>query len=367
MQLLEVNSIETVELFHQVASRIYRDDPNWIPHVIQEIEQIFDRDRNGGFSDGDAIRWVLFNRNFEPVGRIAAFYNKKDGNNTIGGIGFYECEDNDNYATALFNIAEEWLKTQGLTGVDGPINFGERHQFWGCLSEGKGSSIYQENYNPHYYTQQFIKNGYAYFFDSYCYEINISEIPFNWLDRVSKRSQNQDFTYKKFKQENAKDFASDYLTIASKAFQLTNRSVKIDQENIINQLNVQKSVLKEDFIWFAYKQEKPIGVIGYVMNWSGMVQHALNFSNGPQVQSLKGFVVAIDPAYQQKGVLVGLLHHFGQALLANEHINKLYICGIAGYSKAMQKIVSKFNGHLYMKHLTFRKFFNGSSVIPFYN
>lgn len=357
MKLLAVTEPEHIELFHQVAARIYQKDENWIPHVVKELEQLFDRAKNGAFQDGDAIRWVLFNRNFEPVGRIAAFYGKKSMGNTVGGIGFYECEEHEPYAKALFDQAETWLKAQGLESVEGPVNFGERHQFWGCQVEGFGLPIYQENYHPPYYQQQFLTKGYAPYFHSLCYQVNVNEIPFDWLEGLYKRTKTSDIEYRPFSTEQAETFAEDYLRIAAEAFQLANRTVKIDKNSILSQLNIQQSVLREEFIWFAYKNDQPVGVLGYLLNWSGLISNALNFGHEQSKKSLKGFLVAISPDQQQRCVLVGLLYHFGQALKANPEIDKLYICGIAEYSANVQSVAKKFNGKVVAKHLTFRKMF----------
>ncbi|MGB0523616.1 MAG: hypothetical protein ACPGJS_11685 [Flammeovirgaceae bacterium] len=355
MQLLEVTNSHTIELFHQVAARLYRNDPNWIPHVVQEVEQLFDPERNGAFQDGAAKRWVLLNRNFEPVGRIAAFYGKKSDGNTTGGLGFYECIADDRAAQGLFQQAESWLVAEGMMAVDGPVNFGERHQFWGCQTEGFGIPIYQENYHPNYYQNQFLTNGYQLHFKSLTFQVAVAQIPFRWLERLYQRTHQPTITYCKFNPEKSTQFAEDYLNIAAEAFQLKNRTVKLDKDSILSQLNIQKSVFQEDFIWFAYQDGNPVGVLGYVLNWAGLVANALLFGEETREKSLKGFLVAIKPEYQQTGILTGLLYHFGQALLANPDIKHLYICGIAEYSQNVRSVAKKFHAKQIASHITFRK------------
>ena len=40
----------------------------------------------------------------------------------LGHFGFFECEDNPETASALFGVAEDWLKSEGMTKIQGPFN-----------------------------------------------------------------------------------------------------------------------------------------------------------------------------------------------------------------------------------------------------
>ena len=48
----------------------------------------------------------------------------------------FECVNNQKAANLLFDTAKEWLTEKGYNSMDGPINFGERDKWWGCLVEG---------------------------------------------------------------------------------------------------------------------------------------------------------------------------------------------------------------------------------------
>ncbi len=89
------------------------------------------------------------------IGRIAAFINKKYKNKgddvPVGGIGFFECINDQDAADMLFDVAKHWLLQQGMEAMDGPINFGERDRWWGLVVEGFQTTVYCMNYNPPYY------------------------------------------------------------------------------------------------------------------------------------------------------------------------------------------------------------------------
>ena len=106
MKILEVNSPKLVDSFHQVPFRIYKKDPYWIPHIRQDVEAVFDKNKNKFFSHGEATRWVMFDDYGHLFGRVAAFINAKLASSfkqPTGGIGFFECLDDQKAAFALLD------------------------------------------------------------------------------------------------------------------------------------------------------------------------------------------------------------------------------------------------------------------------
>ena len=78
MRLIEVQDDKTRAAFQAVPRLIYSDDPVWIPHLIQDIDKVFDQDKNRIFKKGgQAKRWVAQDEDGQWVGRIAAFVNPK--------------------------------------------------------------------------------------------------------------------------------------------------------------------------------------------------------------------------------------------------------------------------------------------------
>ena len=174
MKLIEVTSQNEVKLFHKVPRVIYRSDSNWIPHIESDIEKIFDPERNKLFVNGKAIRWVAVNTQGEIVGRIAAFVNPKTSNTfqqPTGGVGFFESINNQSVANLLFDTAKTWLQDNGMAAMDGPINFGEKQEFWGLLVDNFTSpSSYMMNYNLEYYEDLFENYGFQVYYFQYIFK-----------------------------------------------------------------------------------------------------------------------------------------------------------------------------------------------------
>ena len=148
MKVIEVEDKRSKKTFLDVARTIYKDDPNWICPLDNEVEAIFNPAKNPFFKHGKCTRWILLDDRKQPVGRIAAFINDLKAYNyeqPTGGMGFFECVNNEEYAFLLFDTAKNWLTERGMKAMDGPINFGERDKWWGIVVDGYYSPLYCMN------------------------------------------------------------------------------------------------------------------------------------------------------------------------------------------------------------------------------
>src|SRR2546428_6235901 len=117
MQLIEVTNTKTRRDFLEVARIVYKNDPVWVRPLDSEIEDIFNPEKNNFHSFGEINRWVLKDDNNNLIGRIAAFINKKKAYNweqPTGGIGYFECINDEKAAFMLFNTAKKWLQERGM-------------------------------------------------------------------------------------------------------------------------------------------------------------------------------------------------------------------------------------------------------------
>ena len=178
MQLNEVNAARTLRDWMQLPWSIYANDPNWIPHLKQDIAKVFDPEKNKLLKEGEAIRWVLYDDQATPIGRIAAFINPKVAHTDkqpTGGMGFFECTNDQAAADRMLEAAREWLKARGMEAMDGPVNLGERNMFWGVLIENfTDPPIYGANYNPPYYRDLLERYGFQLYFKQLFFKRSVS-------------------------------------------------------------------------------------------------------------------------------------------------------------------------------------------------
>ena len=177
MIIKEVTTNKLIQQFHQLPFSIYKNDNNWIPHIKQDVEKVFDPTKNKAHANGKITRWLLFNNTNKAIGRIAAFVNfetTESNEQPTGGVGFFECINDNEAAATLFNTAKDWLTQHGMEAMDGPINFGEKNMFWGLLVENfTAPNSYGMNYNPPYYQQLFEEYGFKTYYQQFMFKRSI--------------------------------------------------------------------------------------------------------------------------------------------------------------------------------------------------
>ena len=223
MKVIEVNNKKLEKEFINVASYIYKDDKYWVRPLDIDIKNVFDKKKNKTFRHGNLKRWILINEN-KYIGRIAAFYNEKtkqlDGNLSIGGCGFFECINNQKAANVLFETSRKWLKSNNIEGMDGPINFGERDKWWGCLVEGFNiNPNYQQNFGKKYYRELFENYGFKILFKQFTFTRKItSPLSERLYYKTKVAMQNPNYNFKHLKLNKLEKYTDDFRKVYNEAW-----------------------------------------------------------------------------------------------------------------------------------------------------
>ncbi len=137
LQIDAVGQLASINDFIDVPWMLYGDDPHWVPPLRFEIKQRLNVDKNPFFEHARWQGWVA-RRDGQLVGRISAqvdqLHQQRYGDNT-GYFGMIESEKNPQTTEALFAVAENWLREQGMARVCGPLNLSINEEV-GLLVEG---------------------------------------------------------------------------------------------------------------------------------------------------------------------------------------------------------------------------------------
>jgi len=319
MQLLEVTDKQSAKEFIEVNVLINKNDPNYIRPLDKDIRDVFDPKKNKTFRHGEATRWILKNDEGELIGRIAAFTNKKYKNKgddvPVGGIGFFECINDQAAADMLFDVAKHWLMQKGMQAMDGPINFGERDRWWGLLVKGFEPPVYCMNYNPPYYQQLFEEYGFENFFDQVCFALKVKDrVQQKFYDRHAVLSRDPDFSARCIQKNQLEKFARDFTVVYNKAWAGHGGLKELSNQVVLKMFKSMKPVMDERLCWFTYYKEDPIAVwinLPDLNQWFKYLNgkfdlwHKLKFlwiKRTKKCRKFTGLVFGIVPEFQGKGV-----------------------------------------------------------------
>ena len=125
IQPVDTESRGDVQRFVDVSFRIYRDCPQWVPPIVDDLKLQLNRHKYPYYVHSDAGFFFAMRDN-RVVGRIAVLDNRhynSHWNSKTAFFNLFEAEDDPEAAGALFVAAEEWAVGRGLTKMVGAKGF----------------------------------------------------------------------------------------------------------------------------------------------------------------------------------------------------------------------------------------------------
>lgn len=143
-----------IKKYVQFGIDLYKGNDCYVPPLVfDEVDSLLP-DKNPAFDFCKAQSFMAYRDN-KPVGRITAIINnivnERTGEKTMR-FGWVDFIDDNEVVDALFNAAEEWGRSQGMTTIIGPMGFSDMdHE--GMLVDGFNemgtmATIYNYPYYP---------------------------------------------------------------------------------------------------------------------------------------------------------------------------------------------------------------------------
>jgi len=154
IEKVDMDNKKQVKRFVELPYRIYANCLQWVPPLNVDAYNQLNRKKHP-FHEHSDVEFFLAVRDGHDVGRIAVIENKpfNDYHKTHkADFYLFECENDLEAATALFNIAFEWARARELDVVVGPKGFGPLDGY-GLLTFGHEHRQTMLNYNHAYYQQ----------------------------------------------------------------------------------------------------------------------------------------------------------------------------------------------------------------------
>jgi len=376
MNIIEVNSKKDKKDFIQIACSIYKNEKNWIRPLDKDINSVFDPKTNKAFRKGDVKRWLLKNNN-ETIGRIAAFYSSKNDKEKlrVGGCGFFECIDDKEAAKMLFDTAKNWLEKNGYNSMDGPINFGERDKWWGCLVEGFDiDPNYLQNYGKAYYQKLFENYGFQLLFRQLTFLKKVRTPLSEKLSLKAERAlRDPNYNFKTLEKRNIQKYIRDFTKIYNDAWSKYPGVSKLELSQAKLLFAQLKPILDEKILWFAYHNNDPVGffisipemnqIFKYVngkLDLFGKLKTFYHLKIKKSCKKMVGLVFGIVPKHQGKGVDGALIMASRETIQEKLAYEDLELNWIPDFNKSMIRVAEQVQVKLGKIHHTYRYNFDRS-------
>lgn len=242
---------------------IYADDPHWVPPLISERKGFFDPAKNPWFQHADVQCFMAF-RDGACVGTISAQIDRRmqEVEPNAGMFGFFEFIDDAEVAGALIDAAAAWLKSKGMTDMQGPFNFTPNHEF-GLLIDGFDTDPML--LNPHsrsYMGAVCDKIGLEKRKDWYAYWIPYAPEPPETIKKISDRFLQRNPNIK-LRPANMKDFDNEVrrvFEIYNDAWSENWGHVHMEESEIRRVAADLKQIMDPNLVWIAELDGEAIAV-----------------------------------------------------------------------------------------------------------
>jgi len=367
--ILEANSKQLLKDFVKFPFELYKNHPFWVPPLIADEMETFDKEKNPAFQSAEAYFYLAYKNN-KIVGRIAAIINwneVKEQQKSKVRFGWWETIDDVEVTKALLEKVYELGRKNNLEHVEGPMGFSNLDKV-GVMTEGfeeMGSMITWYNYP--YYASHLEKLGYVkekeYLENKFPFENVKPEFFFKAQELIKKRYQLRPINFTKTK---------DIMPYVDKMFDLFNKSYA-SLSSFVAITDIQKEYFKKkyisfinpEYIKFVLDKDDQIVAFSIVMP---SFSEALRKANGKLfpfgfyhlLQARKNskdvlfYLIGVDPEYQSKGVT---------AIIFNEYYNTFTEKGIKNCIRtpeladnhAIHNIWKHFNPEIFRRRCTFKK------------
>ncbi|MGB5272851.1 MAG: GTP cyclohydrolase [Flavobacteriaceae bacterium] len=348
---------------------LYKGSPYWVPPIISDEMEAFDKTKNPAFKNADA-RFFLAYKNGALVGRVAAIINWLEVDQQHikkMRFGWFDFVDDTEVSEALIQKVAEIGTQQNLEFMEGPVGFSNLDKV-GVLTEGFdhiGSMITWYNhayYVGHYERLGFVKEkGYL---ENKFPSKNADPALFTKLNELIKRRYGlREVNFTKTKE---------LMPMADKMFDLFNETYS-SLSSFVPITEVQKAYFKKkylsfinpEYIKFILDKEDQLIAFAIVMpSYSKALQKAngklFPFGIYHLLMARKNnkdvyfYLIGIHPEYQNKGVTAIIFNEYYKTF-SKKKIEMCYRTPELEDNVAIRQMWKHFDPVVYKRRATFRK------------
>ncbi|MDY2586705.1 GNAT family N-acetyltransferase [Winogradskyella aquimaris] len=365
----EAKTKTDLKTFVKFPFSLYKDSKYWVPPIIKQELETFNKDKNPIFNDAEARFFLAYNGD-KVVGRIAAIINWLEVNKQQikkMRFGWFDFEDDLEISKSLLETVESIGKQNHLEYTEGPVGFSNLDKV-GVMTEGFDSMATMITwYNHPYYVDHYKAHGYK-----IEKEFAESKFPFSNVNPETF-TKAQDLIKRRYKLKALNfDKTEDVMPYADKMFDLFNESYA-SLSSFVEITELQKAYFKKKFISFINPEyikfivDEKDRLIGFAIVMPSFAE-ALQKANGKLfpfgfIHILKAkknskdvifYLIGIHPEYQNKGVHALIFNEYYQTF-TEKGIETCYRTPELEDNEAIKKIWKHFNPVVYKRRKTFRK------------
>jgi hypothetical protein len=367
--IVQANTKKLLLEYVKFPFSLYKNNPYWVPPIIKDELESFDKTKNPVFKSADATFFLAYKNN-EIVGRIAAIINWNEVNDQQKKkvrFGWWDVIDDLEVTKALLEKVYQYGRENQLEYVEGPMGFSNLDKV-GVLIKGFdqiGTMITW--YNNSYYKDHLEQLGYVkekeYIESIFPFSNVTSDFFLKVVPLIKKRYQLRALNFTRNK---------DIFPYIDKMFDLFNTSYS-ELSSFVAITDIQKEYFKKkyisfinpEYIKFVMDKDNNIVAFSIVMpSFSEALQKAkgklLPFGFYHLLKAKKEskdvvfYLIGVAPEYQSKGVTAIIFDEYFKTFSKKGIVNCIRTPELEE-NHAIHNLWKNFNPTIHCKRRTYRK------------
>jgi len=368
IEIVEVTNKRLRKQFIDLPWTIFPSDSNYVPPLKMDFAKLIDPKRHPFWEFSDQSLYLAL-RNGRAVGRIAAIIDNRYNTHhkeKMGIWGFFDCLDDVEAASGLFQAAEKWNKCRGMEFIRGPLNPSTNYEI-GMLIEGfENLPALMMPWNFPYYLRLVEANGYSKEKDLLSLRLNKTDPLTEKIQRLASRVRRK--TQVTIRPLSKKNYYADIrllVDIYHDAWSENWGFVPMSENEIAEMSRNLKRAMETDMIFFIYYSGEPVGVALVLPDFNPLLKELDGkITLGGLIKYLfrrkyirggRALMGGIKKQFRNLGLPVIIFDYLNQLLRNDDRIDYLEMGWNLEDNDAVNKLELAMGAHVRSKYRIFRK------------
>lgn len=361
---IDLNNKKDKKAFVELPWSIYKNDPNWVAPLKMAVNDLLNVKKHPFYKTANVKAWLAI-LDGKVVGRILAIHNYTYNNyekNQIGHFGHFESINDQRVADSLVQAASEYLKAQGMTSIQGPMNPGTNYECGILVDKFDDPPQVMMTYNPAYYETLLNNNGFVKAMDLLAYNfIPALPLPKIILDIAERAEKKSKITYRSVNLKNWKAELEIIFDIYNSAWESNWGFVPMSKEEFTHSAKDMKSIIDPSLIKYALVDGVEAGFILTIPDLNQIFKQIPNGKLSPwaiyklltpkkRITRARTIMMGIKKEYRKMGLETLLYKHTQITLHQNPLIKSVELSWILESNLEMNKPLIKMTGEAYKRY-----------------
>lgn len=361
---IDLNNKKDKKAFVELPWSIYKNDPHWVAPLKMAVNDLLNITKHPFYKTAHVKAWLAV-KDSVIVGRILAIHNfsyNKYENNKVGHFGLYEVINDQEISDALINVASSYLKEQGLTSIQGPMNPGTNYECGLLVDRYDDAPQVMMTYNPPYYETLLANKGFVKAMDLLAYNLDLSiELPKIILDIADRAEKKSRITYRTVNLKNWKAELEIIFDIYNSAWESNWGFVPMSKEEFDHTAKDMKSIVDPSLIQYAMVDGVEAGFILTLPDLNQIFKTIPNGNLSPmavyklltpkkRITRARVIMMGVKKEYRKMGLETLLYRNSKTALLEKKIFKNVELSWILESNVEMNKPLFRMSGPAYKRY-----------------